>query len=99
MTADAFATAARSIASKIYGESNIITFEKIKVCHGTQDAFYEEIRFPLGAQTFRTEQVATLSAADAYILTYSRFDGTPEDPQARASIDSLCVPPTRATAS
>lgn len=83
----------KSFMARFYGEKNIVKVEKTKACNDTEDAYYSEARFPIGALTMDVEQLIVLGSSNAFVVTYGRSAGSPEDAAARAAMNTLCVTP------
>lgn len=61
-----------------------------KICGGLQPGWFLEFVSSETGAALDTEEVIGLVSPWGYIATYSRYNGTPEDPKARKTLDSLC---------
>ncbi|HEY8296914.1 MAG TPA: hypothetical protein VIG32_02700 [Candidatus Baltobacteraceae bacterium] len=86
-----FAGAAKMGLEQVGGRGAVKISHTEKLCNGTQNGWLLESNLSFGTHPVDTEQVFSVGKTHAFILTYTRLQGAPEDPVARRALDTLCT--------
>jgi hypothetical protein len=93
LTPDQFAAITHQNLQRAIGDQNVHAFRTERICTGTQSGWYAESITYVGPRQVITEQTIGLIGSDSYVATYSRPEGSAENPAARQALDSLCALP------
>ena len=71
-------------------DSKVVASHKERLCNGTEDGWLIESSGSYSGRNLDLIQTALLNGEFEYVATYSRLQGTPQDPAAVKALDSLC---------
>ncbi|HET9394012.1 MAG TPA: hypothetical protein VFO29_10910 [Candidatus Rubrimentiphilum sp.] len=93
LTPDQFAAITQQNLQRAIGDQNVRVFRTEKICNGSQNGWYAESVTYVGPRRVVTEQTIGLWGSDSYVATYSRPEGSAENPAAHQALESLCALP------